>query len=283
VPNTTPRSSSSPIITIDGPTASGKGTIARAIAKTLSFHLLDSGAIYRAFALAAINRNLNSLQINELENEAKVLSLEFRGELVWLDGADATHEIRSETVGMMASKLSAIPEVRRALMDRQRAFAKAPGLVADGRDMGTIVFPDAALKIFLTATAETRAERRYRQLQHASTPFIEAALGASPSSTNAVQKNTELGATQNAASNLKQGAKHLIEKGNSSTICSSLESFATVLEKIQQRDAQDKNRDTAPTKPAPDAIVIDNAAHGPQQTIAAVLSLWRLRSASSGC
>jgi cytidylate kinase len=153
-----------PVITIDGPVASGKGTVARAVAKALGFHLLDSGAIYRAFALAAINRNIDALKINELEKQAKVLSLEFRDESVWLDGVDATQDIRSEAVGMMASKLSAIPEVRAALMDRQRAFAQAPGLVADGRDMGTVVFPDATLKIYLTATAEVRGARRHGQL-----------------------------------------------------------------------------------------------------------------------
>jgi cytidylate kinase len=156
-----------PVITVDGPVASGKGTVARALAKVLGFHLLDSGAIYRAFALAAINRNIDLLKINELEKQAKVLSLEFCDETVWLDGVDATQDIRSESVGMMASKLSAIPEVRAALMDRQRAFAQAPGLVADGRDMGTVVFPGAALKIYLTATAEVRGARRRGQLLEA--------------------------------------------------------------------------------------------------------------------
>jgi cytidylate kinase len=240
-----------PVIAIDGPTASGKGTVARAVAKVLGFHLLDSGAIYRAFALAVINKKIDSLKINKLEEESKVLSLEFKDELVCLDGTDATDEIRTETVGMMASKLSAIPQVRQALMDRQRAFAQAPGLVADGRDMGTVVFPDAAMKIFLTATAETRAGRRYSQLQK-----------------------------QQVKNGAQSFANHLIEKGNSSIISGSLESFTDVLEKIRQRDAQDKNRATAPLRPATDAIVIDNAEQGPQQTIDAVLSLWKLRCGS---
>jgi CMP/dCMP kinase len=247
------------IITIDGPTASGKGTVARAVAKALGFHLLDSGAIYRAFALAVLKKKIDLLKINVLEKEANALSLEFRDELVWLNGTDATHEIRSETVGMLASTLSAIPEVRAALMDRQRAFAQTPGLVADGRDMGTVVFADAALKIFLTATAETRADRRLGQLQK-----------------------------QHRAREPEQVPKRLIEKGNSPIISGSLESYANaaypdVLDKIRQRDAQDKTRATAPLKPAADAIVIDNAAHGPQQTIDAVLSLWNLRCQSREC
>lgn len=156
-----------PVIAIDGPVASGKGTIAREVAKALGFHLLDSGAIYRAHALACLDREIEFNEINQLEKEAKVLSLEFRGDVVWLDGRDATQLIRSEAVGMAASTLSAIPEVRAAVLARQRAFAQAPGLVADGRDMGTVVFPEAALKIYLTATAEVRGERRFGQLQKA--------------------------------------------------------------------------------------------------------------------
>ncbi|TAG48320.1 MAG: (d)CMP kinase [Betaproteobacteria bacterium] len=242
-----------PVLTIDGPTASGKGTVARAVAAALGFHLLDSGAIYRAFALAVLNRKVDQLKINDLEMEAKALSLEFRDDSVWLNGADSTELIRAEAVGMLASKLSAVPEVRAALLARQRAFAQPPGLVGDGRDMGTVVFPDATLKIYLTTTSDVRATRRHRQLEkHASDLSAQ------------TQRDSK--------------AKRLIEKGNSSTIDSSLESFASVEEKIRQRDTQDKTRAVAPLKPAPDAIVIDNAAHGPQQTIDAVLSLWKLRS-----
>jgi CMP/dCMP kinase len=241
-----------PVITIDGPVASGKGTVARAVANALGFHLLDSGAIYRAFALAAINRNIDSLKINELEKQAKVLSLEFRDESVWLDGVDATQDIRSEAVGMMASKLSAIPEVRAALMDRQRAFAQAPGLVADGRDMGTVVFPDATLKIYLTATAETRAGRRFGQLK---------------------KQRDKDPVTETPQAKSDDAAKRLNQKGNSLIITDSLE---RVIEQIKQRDLQDKSRSIAPLKPATDAIVIDNALHGPTETVDAVLSLWTL-------
>ncbi len=152
------------VLAIDGPVASGKGTVARAVASALGFHLLDSGAIYRAFALSCLQKKTNVSEINSLSIEAKALSLEFSGELVIVNGADATNEIRTEAVGMLASQLSAIPEVRTGLLERQRAFARAPGLVADGRDMGTVVFPGAQLKVFLTATAEVRGVRRFNQL-----------------------------------------------------------------------------------------------------------------------
>jgi cytidylate kinase len=242
-----------PVIAIDGPVASGKGTVARAVAAALGFHLLDSGAIYRAFALAIMNRNVNTSDFNSLERQAKKLSLEFRGESVWLDGVDATVLIRSEAVGMLASRLSAVAEVRAALMDRQRAFAQAPGLVADGRDMGTVVFPNATMKIYLTATAETRAARRFGQLQ----------------------KQRAREETNNATLTIADNAaKHLNQKGNSPIISDSLE---RVIEQIQQRDLQDKSRSISPLKPAADAIVIDNALHGPHQTIDVVLSLWDLR------
>lgn len=237
------------VITIDGPVASGKGTVARAVAGALGFHLLDSGAIYRAFALSCLQKKISPLNINELEREAKVLSLEFDGEIVRLNGADATQQIREEAVGMLASSLSAIPQVRAALLARQRAFARAPGLVADGRDMGTVVFPDAALKVFLTATARVRGARRFGQLAKA----VEAARGHS-----------------------SEESKRLIEKGNSPIISDSLE---RVIEQIRQRDFQDKTRSIAPLVPAANAIVIDNAQHGPTETVEAVLSLWKLQSA----
>lgn len=152
-----------PVLTVDGPTASGKGTVCRLLAARLGFHLLDSGAIYRAFALAAMSRSVEDFEIKRLEKEAQVLSLEFRDDRVWLDGRDATEAIRAEAVGMRASRLSTVPEVRSALLARQRAFARPPGLVADGRDMGTVVFPEARLKVFLTATVDVRAARRAAQ------------------------------------------------------------------------------------------------------------------------
>jgi cytidylate kinase len=230
-----------PIITIDGPTASGKGTVARAVANALGFHLLDSGAIYRAVSLQAIRKNIKPIEINRLHDESKAISLEFRGELILLDGVDASDEIRSEAVGMMASTLSAIPEIRAGVLDRQRAFAQAPGLVADGRDMGTVVFPQAALKIYLTATAQTRGERRSGQVTKQ-------------------QKRVS-----GSVSSSEQGA-------NQDDI------LASVIAKISQRDAQDKGREISPLQPARDAIIIDNAAHRPEQTVGAVLALWQLSS-----
>ena len=243
-----------PVITIDGPVASGKGTIARLLAETLGFHLLDSGAIYRAHAQACLLREINFNENKELEHQAKALSLKFVGEEIWLDGVDASTVIRSEAVGMAASTLSAIPRVRAALMQRQRDFAAAPGLVADGRDMGTIVFPDAALKIYLTTTAHVRAERRAVQV-----------------------------AKQRLAAGESMSAKQLIEKGKSPTIVGLLETNRAQVQpdveaQIRRRDWQDKSREIAPLKPALDAIVIDNAAHSPDETVAAILKLWHLRS-----
>ena len=153
-----------PVITIDGPVASGKGTVARKVAEALGFHLLDSGAIYRAHALACLSRNLDFNEINVLEEQAKALSLKFDGETVWIDGVDATEKVRSEAAGMDASRVSALPSVREALLNLQHGFARLPGLVADGRDMGTQIFPFAPLKVFLTADAAQRADRRHKQL-----------------------------------------------------------------------------------------------------------------------
>jgi cytidylate kinase len=240
------------VITIDGPVASGKGTVARAVAKVLGFHLLDSGAIYRAFALSCVEKSIDLNNFNELSDEAKVLSLNFLNETVLVNGQDATQTIREEAVGMLASRLSAIPEVRAGLLARQRAFARAPGLVADGRDMGTVVFPEAALKIFLTASASVRGARRFGQVS-----------------------KTEARADENRQQgSISTDGKHLIEKGNPPIIIDSLE---RVIAQIRQRDLQDKTRSIAPLKPATDAIVIDNAQHGPNETVDAVLSLWNLR------
>lgn len=160
-----------PVITIDGPTASGKGTIARLMAQRLGWHILDSGALYRLVALAAIKHSIAIDDVASLQPLAAHLDVEFlAGEadeemVVLLEGEDVTLELRTETCGNGASKVAAVPEVRAALLDRQRAFLQAPGLVADGRDMGTVVFPDASVKIFLTASAEERASRRYNQLK----------------------------------------------------------------------------------------------------------------------
>jgi cytidylate kinase len=159
-----------PVLTIDGPSGSGKGTVARQVAERIRWHLLDSGALYRLVAFAAQRRG-ESLE-DEGANSAIAQQLDVRfgadaagEEQIWLEGAEVSRDIRTERAGDGASKVAALPAVRAALVDRQRAFARAPGLVADGRDMGTVIFPDAGLKIFLTASAEERARRRYKQLK----------------------------------------------------------------------------------------------------------------------
>jgi cytidylate kinase len=158
-----------PVIAIDGPSGSGKGTVSRLLARRLGWHLLDSGALYRLVALAGIARGLDPQ--DEAGHAAVAASLDARfdvdgsgEERVLLDGRDVTGELRSEATGSAASRVAAMPAVRAALIGRQRGFATAPGLVADGRDMGSIVFPDAPLKIFLTASPEERARRRHKQL-----------------------------------------------------------------------------------------------------------------------
>ena len=161
---------SAPVLTIDGPSGSGKGTISRLVAGHLGWHYLDSGALYRAVGVAAGWNDLDLSDASALVRCTFDTRIAFRaasgGEpRVIVNGSDATDELRTETAGAAASAIAAIPEVRSALTDRQRAFRQQPGLVADGRDMGTVIFPDAATKVFLTASASERAERRYKQLK----------------------------------------------------------------------------------------------------------------------
>ncbi|MFN3752048.1 MAG: (d)CMP kinase [Thiobacillus sp.] len=153
-----------PVITIDGPSASGKGTVAERVARALGFHFLDSGALYRLTALAAQKAGVALDDEAGVAKLAATLPARFDGGAVWLGDENVTDAIRAEAVGEGASKVAALPAVRAALFERQRAYRQAPGLVADGRDMGTVIFPEAVAKVFLTASAETRAERRYKQL-----------------------------------------------------------------------------------------------------------------------
>jgi cytidylate kinase len=153
-----------PVIAIDGPSASGKGTVAARVAATLGWHYLDSGALYRLVAVKARDAGVAWDDEAGLAPLARTLDVRFEADRVHLDGADVSLRIRTEEAGAGASKVAAHPAVREALLERQRAFRDAPGLVADGRDMASVVFPDAALKVFLTASAEARAERRYKQL-----------------------------------------------------------------------------------------------------------------------
>ena len=153
-----------PVIAIDGPSASGKGTVAQRVAQALGYHYLDSGALYRLLALAASQQGVALDAEAELARLAGSMDIRFEGAGIWLDGQLVGDELRSEQSAAAASKVAALPAVRTALLGKQKAFRQAPGLVADGRDMASVVFPDAALKIFLTASAEARAERRYKQL-----------------------------------------------------------------------------------------------------------------------
>ena len=154
-----------PVITIDGPSGSGKGTIAARLAERLGWGVLDSGALYRLVGLAVTRAGVDFGDADAVAQLARNLPVQFRSGQVWLDGEDVSLAIRTETAGNNASRVAAIPAVREALLSWQRDYARMPGLVADGRDMGTVVFPDAALKVFLTASAEERAQRRYNQLK----------------------------------------------------------------------------------------------------------------------
>ena len=159
-----------PVITIDGPSGSGKGTIARRVASALGWHLLDSGALYRLVALAAEQSGRANAAAAEMADIAAALEVRFDtdaagDERIWLAGREVSALLRTEECGRMASHVAALPQVRAALLGLQKAFRTAPGLVADGRDMGTAIFPQATLKVFLTASAEIRAKRRYKQLK----------------------------------------------------------------------------------------------------------------------
>lgn len=153
-----------PVIAIDGPTASGKGTVAARVAAALGFHYLDSGALYRLVALTALQNGVRDDDAQRLARLAERLQPRFVDGRVEVDGRDVTEAIRTEDVSRLASRIAVHPPVRAALMRLQRSFRRPPGLVADGRDMGTVVFPDAQLKVYLTASVEVRAERRYKQL-----------------------------------------------------------------------------------------------------------------------
>jgi 3-phosphoshikimate 1-carboxyvinyltransferase len=214
-----------PVITIDGPTASGKGTLAAAVAARLGYHTLDSGSLYRVTALAALRAGVAFDDEAGLAALARRLKLAFVGTQVVLDGVDVSDTLRQESVGVGASQISVWPGVRAALFDLQHDFARLPGLVADGRDMGTVIFPTAPLKVFLTATASARATRRYKQL---------------------------------------------IDKGNPAN----LDSLRAMLE---ARDERDRNRATAPLKPAEDAVLLDNSALSIDASVDTVLHWWSQR------
>ena len=163
-PSQAPMSEDAPVITVDGPAASGKGTIAAGVAQTLGFQLLDSGSLYRLVALKAAESGIAADDVTALADAAEKLDVAFHDGRIVLEGRDVTDRLRGEDISAAASQVAVHSPVRTALLDRQRAFRRPPGLVADGRDMGTVVFPEARLKVFLTASQEERAERRYKQL-----------------------------------------------------------------------------------------------------------------------
>ena len=211
-----------PVITIDGPTASGKGTVAHRVAKHLGFHYLDSGALYRLTALSVIRQGINLDDEVALTEIARVLPCLFVKGHVFLAGEDVTDAVRSESIGVAASKIAVLPIVRKALVDLQVGFRTAPGLVADGRDMGTVIFPDATQKVYLTASAEARANRRYKQL---------------------------------------------IEKGFSANM-------EDLVKDLNERDARDASRTSAPLKPAPGAYILDTSQLTANESVYVVLDLY---------
>lgn len=208
-----------PVIAIDGPSASGKGTVAQLVAEKLGFHYLDSGALYRIVAFAAKQKNIAWSDALAVATCAKTLAIRFTKDQVFLNDQDVSDEIRSEEMGKGASQVAVHAPLRAALLDLQHSFHQVPGLVADGRDMGTVVFPDAQLKIFLTASTEVRAMRRYKQL---------------------------LGKNQPA-------------------------NYENILQDLQERDARDKGRASAPLIMADDAILLETDNLGISEATEVVL------------
>ncbi len=227
-----------PVIAIDGPSASGKGTVAERVAATLGFHYLDSGAIYRAAALVATRAGVDlDAEPGRVAALAQDMPLRF-GQGVWLGDVDVTADIRSEACGANASRIAAVPAVRAALLARQRAFLATPGLVADGRDMASVVFPQAVLKVFLTASARERAFRRVAQLERL--PLND--------------------------------AKGLIEKENNGRM---RVLFESVLADLEGRDQRDAARAAAPLRQLAEAKLLDTTQLSVDQAVAAVLGWFR--------
>ena len=212
-----------PVIAIDGPTASGKGTVASLVSEKLGFHYLDSGALYRLVAFASEKRGIDAKNGLELGLLVPKLLILFKNGQIFLDGEDVTGAIRTENIGLRASNVAVHPEVRSALVGLQRSFRQSPGLVADGRDMASVIFPDAVLKVFLTATAAARAERRYKQL---------------------------------------------IAKGISAKL-------SDLLQDLQERDARDSSRGTAPLLVADGAKVLETSDLSIDQAVKTVLDWYQ--------
>ena len=235
-----------PVICIDGPSGAGKGTLARNLAEHLGFAYLDSGAIYRVLAVLSQRAGVRSDQLDQLVDIARHIDVQFVGDQVLHEGQDLSPEVRLETTAGLASELAAFPEVRQALVESQRQYAKVPGLIADGRDMGTVIFPDSPLKIFLLASAEERAKRRFNQLDELAE--------------RAVADLDEKSANQLINKDLNQE-----ESGDS---------LRALVKEIEARDERDINRETSPLRPADDAVEIDCTRLSIDQVFSQVLSLW---------
>lgn len=245
-----------PVICIDGPSGSGKGTLARNLAAELGFAYLDSGALYRVLAVLSARHNIALSQRDELVEMAENIDVQFVDNQVLHEDEDISPEIRLETTAGLASQLAALPEVRAALVATQRHYARMPGLVADGRDMGTVIFPDSPLKIFLMASAEERAKRRLKQLQE----LTEKKPESSP---------------QKPASDLDaNNANQLINKDLNPA--GGGDSLRALVAEIQARDQRDMNRETSPLRPADDAIEIDCTSLSIDEVLDKVRSLWRV-------
>jgi len=212
-----------PVIAIDGPTASGKGTVATRVAEHLGWRILDSGALYRLTAWTVLDQNIDANDLAAIALAARRMDIRFENQLIYLANQDVTRLIRQEHVGNLASRIAAAAPLREALLERQRGFRQPPGLVADGRDMGTVVFPDAPVKVFLVADVQARAQRRAEQLRERGQRVDEQA----------------------------------------------------VLADLKERDARDIERPVAPLKPAEDAHLLDSSRLSVDETVAAVLLLWR--------
>lgn len=210
------------IITIDGPTASGKGTIASEVARKLGFHYLDSGALFRLAALSCLTQKVDLTDEAACSGVTRQMRPCFKDGKVFLGDKDVTDAIREEAVGLAASRVATMASVRTAILDLERDFCRAPGLVADGRDMGTVVFPNACLKVFLTAGTQVRAQRRYKQL---------------------------------------------IQRGISANL-------ADLARDLQERDKRDRERAVSPTRPAPDARLLDSSDQTIEQTVRCVLDWY---------
>jgi cytidylate kinase len=217
-----------PVITVDGPSGSGKGTIAGLLAERLGWHLLDSGALYRIVAAVALERSMDLTDGEALRAMAADLDIRFEGSQVFVNNADLTDRIRHEEVGEAASKVASLVPVRDAILAAQRAMRQAPGLVADGRDMGTVVFPDAPVKIYLEASAEIRADRRYKQLKNKGLSVSVRALLAS------IKERDERD-TRRAASPLRPAEDAIIIDSTSMSIEQVLENVIVIVDSKLKR------------------------------------------------